>query len=96
MPEGAEGGRPAETPGDGPDATTLFLAELSHEIRNPLNVVLGLCHLATCTPPLSPQHRHGLPWCHRLHTDRGTWETALAPAHSAFTVCPDCLRDLLA
>ena len=57
MAADAEGGRPAETLRSGTEATTLFLAELSHEIRNPLNVVLGLCHLASHTPPLSSQQR---------------------------------------
>jgi len=60
MAADAEGGRPAENLRNGTDATTLFLAELSHEFRNPLNVVLGLCHLATRTPHLSSQHRNYL------------------------------------
>ncbi|NTV74550.1 MAG: hypothetical protein HGA66_10125, partial [Holophaga sp.] len=35
-------------------------------------------------------------WCHRVETGRGTWESAPVQPGSAFTVCPDCLRDLLA
>ncbi|BDU70846.1 hybrid sensor histidine kinase/response regulator [Mesoterricola silvestris] len=50
MAERAEGGRTQGAP-------PLFLAELSHEIRNPLNVILSLCHLAARTPPLSTQQR---------------------------------------
>jgi len=35
-------------------------------------------------------------WCHRVETARGTWESAPVQPRSAFTVCPECLRDLLA
>ena len=35
-------------------------------------------------------------WCHRVETARGAWESAPIQPGSAFTVCPDCLRDLLA
>ncbi|GEM_PF-3607757 len=61
--------RPAGTPVKAPDGTTLFLAELSHEIRTPLNVILGLCHLASHTPPLSSQQRGYL---EQIHTSAHT------------------------
>ncbi|BDU70845.1 response regulator [Mesoterricola silvestris] len=35
-------------------------------------------------------------WCRRVATDRGAWEAMLIPPNAAFTVCPDCLRELLA
>ncbi len=35
-------------------------------------------------------------WCHRVDTGGKGWELAPIQPQSAFTVCPDCLRELLA
>ncbi|WP_394126778.1 response regulator [Vibrio hepatarius] len=40
------------------DAKSKFLAQMSHEIRNPMNVVFGLCHLLSNSPLTNKQHTH--------------------------------------
>ena len=34
-----------------------FLANMSHEIRTPLNAVIGLAHILSMTPPLTPRQK---------------------------------------
>ncbi|RTZ17858.1 response regulator [Vibrio aquaticus] len=40
------------------DAKSKFLAQMSHEIRNPMNVVFGLCHLLSNSPLTSKQQTY--------------------------------------